>query len=98
MTSQHQKNSNKATTDHSAKAQCQIFLAYLIKHGFISSINARKFLDIIWSPARVHELKKQGYQIETVRIEQDGHKGIAEYHLVTKSFIQCDLFEGGSHE
>jgi hypothetical protein len=62
MATQHQKTSNKATTDHSAKAQCQIFLAYLIKHGFISSINARKFLDIIWSPARVHELKKQGYQ------------------------------------
>lgn len=88
----------KATTDHAAKAQCKKLLAYLIAYGFISTITARKVLDIIYAPARIYELKKQGYQIEIRRIKQAGHDRISEYHLVTKSFIQCDLFEGGSHE
>jgi len=67
-------------------------------YGFISTITARKVLDIIWCPARINELEALGYKFVRKRIEQDGHKNIAEYHLVTKRFIQADLFEGVSHE
>lgn len=84
--------------NHAAKAQHQKLLDWLFKYGFISTITARKVLDVIYAPARIYELKKQGYQIEIKRIKQAGHNRISEYHLVTKSFIQCDLFEGVSHE
>jgi hypothetical protein len=93
------KNGTKATPkDNSAKAQTQKLLTYLITYGFISTITARKILDIIWCPARINELEAQGYQFERSRTTQDGHKRIRVYHLVTKSFIQCDLFEGVSHD
>lgn len=97
MKKQHQNAKTATPKDHSAKAQVQKLLTYLIAHGFISTITARKVLDIIWCPARISELKKQGYVIERKLIKQDGHDRIAEYHLVTKQFLQCDLF-GDCHE
>jgi hypothetical protein len=90
--SKHQ-NGHKATKkNHSAKAQQQKLLDWLFKYGFISTITARKVLDIIYAPARICELIKLGYQIERRRIEQDGHKRITEYHLVIKTIVQVDLF------
>lgn len=95
--SKHQKNSKK-TAPKNGKAHRARILDRL-KTKPLNTIQARDDLDIPSPAPRVFELRHdEGYNIETVLIEYDGHKGIAEYHLVTKSFIQADLFEGVSHE
>ena len=53
-------------TDNSAANQRSKLLAYLQAHGSITTSEARQLLDIYYPPARVFELKQEGYFIETL--------------------------------
>lgn len=83
---------NTAQPDHrdnSTKAQRSRLLDWLIKNHSISTIDARRYLDIMMPAARVHELRhKFGYHIETIRVWQDTEVGrshwIAKYVLFSQ--------------
>jgi hypothetical protein len=50
---------------NSLPAQRQRLLNYLCGHGSLTTIEARRFLDIMHPAMRVLELKRQGHRIET---------------------------------
>jgi len=53
-------------TDNSLRNQRLKLLDYFRKHGSITTSQARELLDIYSPPARVFELKREGYLIATV--------------------------------
>ncbi len=63
---------SKTAPKHSndAHAQRQRLIAWLREHGQIDTLSARRELDILMPAARVHELRKRRYSIETVWIDR----------------------------
>lgn len=51
--------------DNSANNQRLKLLDYLLEHGAITTKKAQQELDIYYPPARIKELRKAGYLIET---------------------------------
>lgn len=51
--------------DNSASNQRLKLRDYLLEHGFITTKKAQQDLDIYYPPARIKELRKAGYLIET---------------------------------
>ncbi|GAB7563031.1 hypothetical protein LG202_10700 [Methylobacillus methanolivorans] len=52
--------------DNTAKAQRQRLLDFLVVWNSITTIEARRELDIMMPAARIHELRQQGCKIDTV--------------------------------
>ena len=52
--------------DNSASSQRTRLIEHLQEHGSITTIEARRDLDIMMPAARIYELRKQGYKIDTV--------------------------------
>lgn len=79
-------------TDNSVLNQRQKLLDYLKQHGSITTREAREVLDIYQPPARIFELKAEGYLINTVWVTwisdyQIKHR-IAKYFLVSLEPVQ----------
>jgi uncharacterized lipoprotein YajG len=77
------------SNSNSAHAQRQKLLAWLRQHGQIDTLSARRELDILMPAARVLELRRRGFKIETVWIERATDCGklhrVALYVLQTGS-------------
>ena len=76
-------------TDNSASAQRVRLLTWLRKHRKITTIEARRDLDIMMPAARIKELKDRSYKIEKLWTVQPTEQGrlhrIAEYWLLAES-------------
>ena len=80
-------------TDNSTQNQRLKLLDWLLEKNSITTTQARTNLDIMSPAARILELKKHGYLINTVPAEwisEQGinHKGIARYVLTQKQPIE----------
>jgi hypothetical protein len=51
-------------------------LCNALKNAPVTSYDARKYLDVYDVPARIMELRKHGYQIETLRVAQETDAGV----------------------
>lgn len=51
-------------------------LCNALKHAPVTSYDARKYLDVYDVPARIMELRKFGYAIETLRVAQETDAGV----------------------
>jgi len=63
-------------------------LTWLKENGSINPIEALNEMGCFRLSARIHNLKKKGYQITTKRISKNGRFGkvcFAEYSLISKS-------------
>ena len=87
-------------TDNSAQNQRLKLLDWLLEKNSITTTQARTNLDIMSPAARILELKRHGYLINTVPAEwvsEHGinHKGVARYVLTQKQPIeavnQCEV-------
>lgn len=83
-----QENSNTYFADLSAEAQ-RARLLDALRCGPVTTIEARRNLDILMPAARVHELKhRHGYKIQTIRIRQETDSGklhsVARYVLLNR--------------
>ena len=78
--------------DNSALNQRLKILDYLLEHGSISTSQAREKLDVYYPPARVSELRRDGYLIVTIWeiwISEHGIKHrIARYVLQRKEPLE----------
>ncbi len=61
------------------ETQRRRLITYLVEHGSISTIEARRALDIMSPASRVMELRRQGHAI--VR-RYDAQHGCGRYHLL----------------
>ena len=82
-------------TDNSAQNQRLKLLDWLLEKNSITTTQARTNLDIMSPAARILELKRHGYLINTVPAEwvsEHGinHKGVARYVLTQKQPIDCE--------
>lgn len=78
--------------DNSAFNQRLKMLDYLLEHNSISTSEAREKLDVYYPPARIFELRQDGYLIETVWdiwVSEHGIKHrIARYVLMRKEPLE----------
>ena len=86
------KHKNKFT-DNSVQNQRLKLLDWLLEKNSITTTQARTNLDIMSPAARILELKKHGYLINTVPAEwisEHGinHKGVARYVLTQKQPVE----------
>ena len=51
-------------------------LCHALKGAPVTSYDARKYLDVYDVPARIMELRKHGYEIETLRVAQETDAGV----------------------
>jgi len=76
-------------TGNSAAAQRVRLLTWLRKHRKITTIEARRDLDIMMPAARIRELKDRNYRIDRLWAVQPTEQGrlhrIAEYWLLAES-------------
>ena len=80
-------------TDNSVQNQRLKLLDWLLEKNSITTTQARANLDIMSPAARILELKKHGYLINTVPAEwisEHGinHKGVARYVLTQKQPVE----------
>lgn len=78
--------------ENSLPAQRKRLLDYLKAHGSITTIGARKELDIMCPAARIFELKAQGHIIHTDRVCEPTDYG--RLHRIGKYILQ----PGGQNE
>lgn len=90
----HQKAAKKTRakhTDNSAESQRYRLVEWLKEHGSITTIEARRDLDILAPAPRVFELREMDYPIDTVWVhgftEQGNKHRIARY-----------VWRGAAHE
>ncbi|MBZ0106720.1 MAG: helix-turn-helix domain-containing protein [Sulfuricella denitrificans] len=70
------KNTKPNHSGNSAAAQRQRLLVRLLT-GPLTTIEARRDLDILMPAARVHELRhREGLDIQTIRVSQETDSGI----------------------
>jgi hypothetical protein len=69
----------------SSSTQCQKnrLIEYLQKNTRITTPQARADLDIMMPAARLFDLKVDGFNIVTNRMNIDGHRKVAEYVLLS---------------
>ena len=80
---------------NSSAAQRQRLYAWLKVHGMISTIDARRNLDILMPAARVHELRhRYGHQIDLVWVQQPTDCGklhrVGQYVLCPEGEVRHD--------
>ena len=74
---------------NSAHDQRQRLLERLKLHGRIDTLTARRELDILCPAARVLELRKRGYQIETIWTERPTDNG--KLHRVAMYVLKIEV-------
>ena len=80
-------NPDSHYADLSAEAQRKRLIDAL-RCGPVTTIEARRYLDILMPAARVHELKhRHGYDIRTVRVRQETECG--KLHSVAKYVLMA---------
>lgn len=79
---------HKQAESISLQAQQQRILNHLLSYGSLTTVEARRFLDIMHPAARVMELKRQGHPIETHLVNALTECGkthrVAIYQLATE--------------
>jgi hypothetical protein len=81
------QNSKQANhTGNSAEAQRSRLLDYLRSHCSITTLEARKELDVLHPAMRILELRASGYRIDMVWTQQQTECG--KYHRVGKYVLQ----------
>ena len=89
-TSSKAANQNNTQADsNSTEAQRKRLINWLHTHGQIDTITARRELDILCPAARVLELRKRGYQIETVWTERPTDNG--KLHRVAMYVLKIEV-------
>lgn len=68
--------------DNSSSTQRQHILSYLSKNGSLTTLQARQELGICHPAARVMELRRQSYAIETIWVNDVDSSGVT--HLVAR--------------
>lgn len=81
------KNNNSQSQGNSLPAQRQRLLGYLRRRGSITTIEARRELDIIHPAGRVQDLRKQGEPIDTIWVEDFTEQGLP--HRVAKYVLSA---------
>ena len=72
--------------------QCDLILAHLKRHEFITPLDALNRYGCFRLAARINDLKNQGYQIESKPWTTPGGAKVAKYILKTSTdFRQADL-------
>lgn len=74
----HQQAAPKHTTqnnDNSATSQRARLVEALQEHGSITTIEARRDLDIMMPATRIFELREQGFKIDTVWTDDTTEQG-----------------------
>jgi hypothetical protein len=89
------KTTKRNFKDNSATNQCLKILDWLFEKGSITTAQAREHLDVMSPAARILQLKKDGYQINTLNdtwTSNHGinHKGVARYVLTQKQPLDCE--------
>lgn len=80
-------------SDLSANAQrCRLLDA--LRCGPVSTLEARRNLEVLMPATRIFELRALGYQINTIRVIQETETGIE--HNVARYVLICDP-KGGDH-
>lgn len=94
-TNPNSKTSKSNFNDNSAFNQRLKLLDYLFEHGSITTSEARQKLDVYFPPARIFELREDGYQIATIRESWTSEFGIkhsiGRYVLEQKQPIDCEV-------
>lgn len=76
-------NSKQQHTDNSASLQRARLVVHLQEYGSVTTIAARRDLDIMMPAARILELREQGYKIDTIwtndTTEQGNQHRVARY-------------------
>lgn len=82
----HPKAASNCThqhNDNSASSQRARIVAYLQEHCTITTLEARRDLDVMHPAGRIDELRKEGYEIDTVwtndTTEQGKQHRVARY-------------------
>lgn len=78
----------ESSPDNLASTQRQAILAYLSKNGLMTTLEARQTLGICHPSARVMELRKRDYQIETHWANDIDSTG--RIHRVAKYIFRSD--------
>jgi hypothetical protein len=85
--------------DNSVHNQRLKLLDYLLEHNSVTTKKAQTDLDIYYPPARIKELRKAGYLINTVWDYWTSEHGIkhriGRYVLTSKEPIESDKNSGG---
>jgi len=72
-----------------AAAQRVRILAFLRRHGSLSTLDARHLIDVMHPAARVMELRRYGHEIATVwsheTTPEGGEHRVARYHLMREA-------------
>lgn len=90
MLPQHTKTTQNSQDigDHSASVQRARILAYLRSGKTLTTLEARAILDVLHPAARVLELRRLGFQIQTIRTNDLSQAGkihrVARYILCTR--------------
>lgn len=78
-----------STTFNSKHAQCIRLMDYMGEHGSVTTVDARRDLDIMMPAARIFELRAMGHRIDTVWVEQETECGrihrVARYVLIEEA-------------
>lgn len=78
-----------SNTFNSKHAQCIRLMDYMGEHGSVTTVNARRDLDIMMPAARIFELRAMGHRIDTVWVEQETECGrihrVARYVLIEEA-------------
>ena len=86
----HGTPSTPRSNSNSAQDQRKRLIDWLITHGSIDTITARRVLDILMPAARFHELRHRfGHNIDTVRIKQPTECG--KLHTVAKYVLRAGV-------
>jgi len=91
------KNSKRANhTANGVAAQRSRLMDELLQRGSVTTLSARREIDVLHVAARIMELRQAGHRIDTVwttDTTSEGHKHrVAKYVLVS---AQPDLFRNG---
>ncbi len=83
------QNQKQQGNDNSTAVQRQKIYQKLVQDGSVSTIEARRDLDIMMPGARIFELKhKEGYDIQTILVEEETEAG--NLHKVARYILKSD--------
>lgn len=72
--------------DNSTAAQRQRAAEHLKEHGSLSTPQARRDLNIMMPAARIHELKREGLNIEKIMVREESENG--HIHRFARYFLK----------
>ena len=63
------------------KSQKELILRYLLKGGTLTPLEALTLFNCFRLGARIHQLKQEGYPIESKRVQMQSGKYVAQYEM-----------------